>query len=99
MRVSHDLRYQVVLVVVLKVIDLLEVFVVLLCNSFDICNEGFILQVEAPVLSVIVNSRLELWSLLLLDVSRDRLQDQRLLMLLLLLEHDLRGRCTYGASC
>ncbi len=66
--VSHDLGDQVVLVVVLKVIDLLEVFVVLLCNSFDICNEGLILQVEAPVLSVIVNSWLELWSLLLLDV-------------------------------
>jgi hypothetical protein len=67
-RVSHDLRYQVVLVVVLKVVDFLEVFVVLLCNSFDICDEGLILQVEAPVLSVIVNSWLELWSLLLLNV-------------------------------
>jgi len=44
-RVGHYLRDQVMLVVVLKVVDLLEVFVVLPRHSFNISDEGLVLEI------------------------------------------------------
>lgn len=44
-RVGHDLRDQVMLVVVLEVVDLLEVFVVLPRHSFNVGDEGLVLEI------------------------------------------------------
>jgi hypothetical protein len=54
------------LIVVLKVVDLLKVLVVLLRYSFYISHEGLVLEVQAPVLLIVVDFRLVLWWRLLL---------------------------------
>jgi hypothetical protein len=45
MRIGHDLWNQMVLVIVLKVIYFLEIFIVLLGDTFNICYQRFILKV------------------------------------------------------
>ena len=56
-RVGHDLWNQMVLVVILKVVYFLEVLVVLLGYSFNVCYQRFILKIQAPVFSVIISAR------------------------------------------
>ncbi len=43
MRVGHDLRDQVMLVVILQIVDLLQIFVVLLGHVLDVSDQVFIL--------------------------------------------------------
>lgn len=54
-RVSHDLRDEVMLIIVFKVVDFLKVFVVLSSNTFYICNETFVLKVKTPIFTIVVS--------------------------------------------
>ena len=45
------------LIVVLQVVDLLEVLIVLLRHSFNISNKRLVLEIQAPVLLVVVHFR------------------------------------------
>ena len=60
-RVCHNLWNEMVLIVVLEVVYFLKILIVLSRNVFNICNQVLILQIQPPVLSVIV--RLHPWKL------------------------------------
>jgi len=54
MRVSHDLWNEVMLIVILKIVYLLQVLIVLPCDSLNIRYQVLVLQVESPVLLEVV---------------------------------------------
>lgn len=56
MRIGHNLRDQMMLIVIFKIVDLFKIFVILFGHIFDICDEVFILKVESPILSIVVHS-------------------------------------------
>ena len=65
MRIGHNLRDQMMFIVIFKIVDLFKIFVVLLGDVLYICDEVFILKVESPILSIIVHS-LDIGGLLLI---------------------------------
>lgn len=54
-RVCHDLWDEVMLVVILQIVYFLQVLVVLPCDTLDVWDQAFILQVQSPVLAVIIH--------------------------------------------
>ncbi len=53
-RVGQDLWYQVMLVVILKVVYLLEVLIVLPCDALNISQQALVLKIQPPVILVVI---------------------------------------------
>jgi hypothetical protein len=71
-RVCKQLRDKIVLVVVLQVVDLLQSLVVRVRSLLYVRHEGFMLEVQSPVLLEVINLfALVDWFLLQSDRSRD----------------------------
>ncbi len=62
--VAHYLGNKVLLIIVLEVVDLFEVFVVLSRYILNVSKNGLILEVQLPILSIVVKSWGELRGLL-----------------------------------